>query len=361
MYKSLQAGRAFAAILVVLFHLGLTIAKKKYFGIAAFSIPFSFGTSGVEFFFVLSGFIILTAHQHDIFKPDKLANYISKRLIRIYPTYWIIFLSVFLLAIVSTALRNKVPHDPYILVKSLLLIPQDKDIVGGTGAPVLDVAWTLQYEMFFYIFFICLILSRWLSVIVGLSLLYVYIIYSGSLSLSFPLSFISQDYILLFGMGMAVSITCSSRTLIVDSPGFFAGFGAVIILVAALDTVLKTNILSEHRTIIYGLASCLIIFGLVKLEDKGRIIGGYKWIQILGDSSYALYLLHVPLISVLCKLSTLIQLNKLEITGAVIAYFLIFGACLICSVAFHIWIEEPVTRYLRNCGLNRKFVTQQNA
>ena len=33
MYKSLQACRAFAAILVVLYHLGLTISKEKYFGL----------------------------------------------------------------------------------------------------------------------------------------------------------------------------------------------------------------------------------------------------------------------------------------------------------------------------------------
>ena len=91
MYKSLQAGRAIAAILVVLYHLGGNIAKEKYFGIKMFSVPFSFGGSGVEFFFVLSGFIILAAHRDDIFKPHKFLNY--------FKNLQIIYMEVFLCSI----------------------------------------------------------------------------------------------------------------------------------------------------------------------------------------------------------------------------------------------------------------------
>ncbi|WP_323592438.1 hypothetical protein [Aliarcobacter butzleri] len=50
MYSSLQIGRAFAAVLVLLFHLGGIMSSERYFGISEFYIPFS---SGVEFFFVL--------------------------------------------------------------------------------------------------------------------------------------------------------------------------------------------------------------------------------------------------------------------------------------------------------------------
>ncbi|MDD5460853.1 MAG: acyltransferase [Methylococcales bacterium] len=347
MYKSLQAGRAIAAMLVVLFHLGGNIAKEKYFGIQAFSIPFSFGSAGVEFFFVLSGFIIFTAHRNDIFQPHKLASYIRKRLTRIYPTYWIIFLSVFFLAIASTALRNTVPHDLFLILKSLFLIPQDKDIAGGTGAPVLIVAWTLQYEMLFYFYFAFLILSRWLSIFMGLTLLYLYINYAGVPSLSFPLSFLLQDYLLLFAMGMFVSAVCTTRKIAADRPFFYVVIGSMLFLLIALDNVTDVNLLKEWRIILYGFASSLIIFGLVQAEKKGQIIGGHKLMQVLGDSSYALYLIHFPLISILCKLSISIQLNKLGIIGALISYITIFGMCLLSSVVFHLRIEKPVIAYLQ--------------
>ena len=101
MYMSLQAGRAIAAILVVLYHLGGMIAVEKYFGQPIFGIPFSFGDAGVEFFFVLSGFIILTAHRKDISKPYRVISYLKKRIARIYTTYWIISKTVRFKASVS--------------------------------------------------------------------------------------------------------------------------------------------------------------------------------------------------------------------------------------------------------------------
>lgn len=350
-YKSLQASRAISAILVVLFHLGETIALEKYFGYKIFSVPFLFGSAGVNFFFVLSGFITLQAHRYDIFKPNKLVLYFKKRLVRIYPTYWIVFISVFFLAKVSPSLRASVPSDLVTILKSLLIIPQDKNIVGGTGAPVILVAWTLQYEMFFYLCFASLISSRWLSIGIGLTFLYLFINNIGASALQFPLSFLLQDYTLLFVMGMIVALLCISDKVIVYKPLIYAIFGVLIFGTLSLDTVLQTNSI-EQKTILYGLASSLIILGLVKAEDNGLIIGEHSWLQTLGNSSYTLYLIHFPLISILCKLCLSIQLNKLGLLGGFIAYFAIFGICLIVAVVFHLWIEKPVLQYLRSRAIN---------
>lgn len=349
MYKSLQAGRAFAAIFVVLFHLGGAIAAEKYFDLQFFSIPFSFGDSGVNFFFVLSGFIILTAHYKDVYNPRKIGNYLEKRIIRIYPTYWIIFLVVYLIAISSSALHDTVPHDFFVLFKSLLLIPQDKILIGGTGAPVLIVAWTLQYEVLFYSFFSLIILGRIISTILGLSWLCIYLIYHGSSSLTFPLSFLAKDYILLFFLGMSISVICTNKSSAknIKKPIIYFFIGACIFTFIALNKIFKTDFLSDFYTIIYGASSALMIFGLVKTEDSGQVIGGAKWLQILGDSSYALYLIHYPLISILCKLAMLINLKNFGVIGALISFIFIFIICIFTSVIFNLWIEKPVTKYLR--------------
>ena len=360
MYKSLQGSRAIAAMLVVLFHLGGAIADEKYFGVSSFSIPFSFGGSaGVDFFFVLSGFIILTAHRRDVFQPKQITSYLIKRLSRIYPAYWMVFLSVFFLAIASSALRNTVPHELFIILKSLLLIPQDNNLVGGTGAPVLCVAWTLQYEMFFYLAFTCLILNRWLSVIVGFALLYCYVNYHGAPSLPLFLSFLSKDYILLFGIGMGISLACNSLEMTKNKSILFVFVGVAMFLALIWGDITGSELCTERLTLLYGLASSLIIFGFVQAEKRGKIILGYNWLQVLGDSSYALYLIHYPLISILCKLSLALQLNKLGIIGAMISYLVIFGVSLISSVIFHIWIEKPFAIYLKNRSTNRQLWMKQ--
>ena len=199
MYKSLQACRAVAAVLVVLFHLGLAISADKYFGLTAFSVPFSFGDAGVEFFFVLSGFIILTAHRADVCQPQNLERYLKKRFLRIYPIYWIIFLGIYFLASLSPALRSGIPGDFIAVAWSLLLIP-GSDIPG-----FISVAWTLQDEVLFYFLFSFIILGWWPSAIVALTLIIGFVCFGWAVPL------LLSDYMLLFLMGMAASVLVESE------------------------------------------------------------------------------------------------------------------------------------------------------
>ena len=357
MYKSLQSSRAVAAIMVVLYHLGGTIASG--FGISSFAIPFSFGYAGVPFFFVLSGFIIFFAHQNDIFKPHRFAIYIKKRFLRIYPTYWIVFIALFLFAIASSLIKKaapQVPLDSIVLLKALLLIPQDPKIVGGTGAPVIAVAWTLQYEVFFYLFFACLILSRWLSIAVVCALTYIYISNSfGTLPPSFIFSFLSK-HMVLFAMGIFVAMAHKSEKLIVNEPWKYTIIGVVMFSSVALCDL--TGIDLAQKSIWYGVASSLIIFGLVRSEDKGLISGGGSLMQKLGDSSYALYLIHYPMIGILCKLFITMQLNKFGFLGATITYVVIFCSCLIGSVILNMLVEKPIAEFFKNRRIHKAAFSQ---
>lgn len=346
MYQSLQGSRAIAAILVVLYHLGGALSADKYFGLPLLYKPFSFGSAGVEFFFVLSGFIIFTAHRKDLFQPKKLGSYLKKRFARIYPAYWIIFMGVFLMTMASSTLRSALPEDPIVILKSLLLYPQDKNVVGGSGAPIIIVAWTLQYEMFFYLTFALLIVSRSLAILAGLSLLYIYCNYNSTSP--FPLSFIAQSYVLLFVMGIVTAWACTSHKLKVEKPASYSLLGALVFAVVALDTVFGTDLYKDWRTVLYGMAASFIFFGFVRSEDQGQTFLQHRWIQLLGNASYALYLIHYPLISILCKVAISIGLNKIGILGALITHLVIFSSCLMAAVIFHLRIEKPVTAYFRS-------------
>jgi exopolysaccharide production protein ExoZ len=343
MYKSIQGCRALAALLVVLHHLGSAMASGKYFGATFFSVPFIAGDSGVEFFFVLSGFIITWAHFNEIGRPADLLNYLRKRIVRIYPTYWIVFAIVYLLTLASPTLRSTVPHDYATLVKSLALLPQEQSIPGGTGTPVLSVAWSLQYEVCFYALMAIFIVSRPLGILVSIPLL----VNFGACQIgacSFPRSFFSSNLILLFGLGVLIAY-CSKRSIRIKRPMIVAAIAAAaFISFGAFEAVAGTETLPLDRRLIYGLLSAVVIFALVQSEGSGQLRIKNRWMPLLGDASYSLYLIHYPLISLLCKL--LIFVGLAGQIGAVIAYPVILCACIFTALAFHVLVEKPILRVL---------------
>ena len=352
-YKSLQASRAVAALLVLLLHLGGAIAAAKYFGVRAFAVPFSFGDAGVEFFFVLSGFIIYAAHRQDIGKPGHAPAYIVKRLCRIYPIYWLIFACVYASAVAVPSLRGSIPYDLTSVVKALFLIPLDRDVVGGTGAPVIVVAWTLQYEVLFYLFFAVMVLNRFAAVVGAALLLTAYAATSRVSVPPFPLSFLTRDYVFLFGMGMSVSWAHATRIRLPISSQVILAVGLLGFALVAADKVFGTDALANVRTLLYGGASSLILLGLVGLEEQGRIVGGQATLQRLGNASYVLYLIHYPLVSLSCKLAQAARVPALGLAGALASYVAIIFACVTLAIILHENVESRISRRLQRALLRK--------
>jgi peptidoglycan/LPS O-acetylase OafA/YrhL len=142
-FDQIQVLRGVAALMVVFHH---SIASLKYYH--QFSNSFldfigSVGKFGVDFFFILSGFIISFSASEKYKTNSALKNYFLNRIIRIYVPYLPI-------GIVMLLLYNFLPHfsngnRSISVLTSLTLIPE--------GNPALSVAWTLTFEVFFYIVF----------------------------------------------------------------------------------------------------------------------------------------------------------------------------------------------------------------
>src|SRR6476646_4697263 len=120
--QTVQAARGAAAMLVLLFH--LTYLAQAFLGFDLFRGVFKFGYSGVDFFFVLSGFIISFVHGQDVGRPERLGRYLRKRFVRIYPVYWVVALA--LLPVYFNPAQSTLSPPSYLstLIKSLLLLPQ---------------------------------------------------------------------------------------------------------------------------------------------------------------------------------------------------------------------------------------------
>jgi peptidoglycan/LPS O-acetylase OafA/YrhL len=194
----LQWARGVAASLVVFHH--ITLDFLSFYQYKAFNNFFYFGMAGVDFFFVLSGFIIYYIHSNDNPSVKNIKNYILKRLIRVYPP--VLFISSILLIsylIMPNLTARSELFEFTFLVKSFLLLPQKY-------APLLTVSWTLVHEMFFYTLFIALIFNKKIG-------LFIFMFWSLSIllfniftkQLSFPYSFYFNLHNLEFLFGILVA------------------------------------------------------------------------------------------------------------------------------------------------------------
>lgn len=343
---SVQILRGIAALAIVLFHLSGAIAAPKYFNQPLFSYYFQAGSAGVNFFFVLSGFIITYVHFSDIGKPSRLYSYLLKRCSRIYPPYLIILLSVYVIALYVPGASESFPKDIYVIAKTILLLPQDPAVVGGTGAPIIIVAWSLQYEVAFYFFFAILI-GGWVSVaLIGMA-----VVGYWAFQLHFSIAFLNGYFITLFGLGVIVALLVRARYFEPAAvPAVVLGAGGMMLMVMLVNVsaLFPGQELDLHKDpsgiLAFGLFSSLLIFGLVSRELAGwRLASGTG--ELLGDASYALYLTHFPVISVMCKLAKKAGLSGFA--GATITWFLTLGVCIVAAILFHFVFEKPLQAIFR--------------
>jgi peptidoglycan/LPS O-acetylase OafA/YrhL len=347
MIHSIQAARAIAALLVVFFHAAGTLAKDKYFGQAAAPLERAFwfgGDAGVAFFFVLSGFIIHYVHFRDFDCPKTLVYFLRRRIVRIYPTYWIIFSVVFIGAISVPTLKDTVPSDIIIVLKSLLLVPQDINIVGGTGAPVLAAAWSLQYEIVFYAAFALALINRWLFYAMIAAYILNFLSQPVSGLYSFPRSFLSSHLILLFVMGMWAARVRAQKMSLHIGRSIVIVSSTLFVATAVLATWYREESAKPTVDLLYGVASAALIIGLTNLDSNFRSTAFERVVSRLGESSFALYLIHFPLVSLLSKAAVIALPN--DALGVVLAFaLLVFGSVFI-ALLFNSLIERPLLRHL---------------
>lgn len=332
MLKTLQAGRAIAAICVAAFHLSLMMGESRYGGIAVFREYTYFGSHGVDFFFVLSGFIILFAHSKDIGQPTAWKSYIYRRFIRLYPIYWLYtFVFVLMFAILGGA-GAKLPSSIGDWVTSLSLIR------FTDGAPPLPVAWTLFHELAFYAAFSFLILNRKLGLLVlGIFMLcsIAYFQYPTE-SARTAGNVYTAAYNLYFLLGMGAF--CLYRTAGRGITEFIIGLCCSIAVIANFP--LPANL--SWLMLVIGFS--FMLTGITKFEKTGNLHVPYLLVFI-GDASYTIYLTHSNLEGALMKIASKAHLPTIIGTEATFLFVLVGTIALGC-LAYRL-IELPLLTALR--------------
>ena len=314
--QSLEFLRFIAALSVVCFHVPVL----------------EMGNFGVDVFFIISGYVMMisTARHSD--------QFLLKRIIRIVPTYWIVTVAVFGLALAMPSVLGSTSADVGQLAKSLLFIPFDK---GGLGHfPLLTVGWTLNYEMYFYLLFFagCLISHRYRALIaagilIGLSLIF-------STQNGFLAGVYSNSIILEFAYGMLLYAAMVERDRRVS-----IGLALIILVGLASHGTL------DQRAVMRGLPAIVTVLVFMKLLE-GRWQPPFA--AELGAISYALYVVHpFPLGAISAGFS---WFSSDQVYQQLTASLLVVIVSVAAAFGFYHLIEKPIIGALRTRFIRRRMV-----
>ena len=265
-----------------------------------------------------------------------LLDYAWKRLVRIYPIYWIA--TWFAVGLSSVGFMTLSNAEPGRLFTSLLLIPQHLE-------PILGVAWTLEHEMLFYLAFGLVILNR----AVGVSAFAVWACFifaaipwttigSSWAHADLLTDFLGSSYNLEFGLGIAIAMVAGRYQ--VPCPAMLAAIGMTgLVLTGAAEDTGKISYLGQAARASFGISSALAIWGLAAAERAGGLRAG-RFLMLMGSASYAIYLIHVPLLMGAGALAA-VKLLPVWIAVAALAAFGMAGGLL-----FHVAVERPLVQFL---------------
>ena len=266
------------------------------------------GASGVDIFFVISGFVMVYTQARN---PKTPSQFLINRLARIAPTYWAMTgLLLLILAIHPSAFQHLQLNLGWAL-RSLLFISVPFD-----GVPMIHVGWTLEYEMLFYAIFAASLFIRapvWSQLacivpLVGFALA----------GLMLPLEFV-------FGM-ISANVFLRNPKLPIGLPFLAAGTGLLLAAQYFEDF---------PRILRWGIPSFLVVMGSIYLpRTQSRLA------LFLGSRSYSIYLVQIFSISAFYKITAKYRSAIDGDCVAVICILVSMGVgCLIYEI-----VEAPASR-----------------
>jgi exopolysaccharide production protein ExoZ len=278
----IQALRGLAATLVLVHH--VLEESQPLFGGRIPSPLVLFGASGVDLFFVISGFIMYHTNRDRFGRGGAPTDFLVRRIIRIVPLYWLCTLAVVVLHFAGLYASKVITWSS---VGSSLLFVADPNIVLGVG-------WTLNYEMYFYsVFAMWLLLGTTRSGIAGVLFSLPLMIALGRLLPIGPMrGFLTDPIALEFGFGFALAVAFANGLLSrrIGRWALPAGV-AGLVLGTIFGTSMGTNgLVPEIRFVFWGVPAAAILTSALFVRG-GKTYANAALI-VLGDASYSIYLTH---------------------------------------------------------------------
>lgn len=338
MIRNIQYLRGIAAIAVVFFHILLWEGKATS-GMGVVPGGFRCGDVGVDLFFVISGFIMVYIQPQRLSSLSLYFTFLAHRCTRIYPPYWLVSLALLPIYIARPQLFNNFYHNQVDIFRSLTLLPQDY-------TPLLLVGWTLIHEVWFYLVVSCALVFgfrgrvlfgvTWFTLVLSIFALFGHSSFNDNRVMQLAFSPFSMTFILGYFLGIiyeyikrANSLTMCF-TLLLGIASLIGGFAHM----TSVGVYPNNNHL--FRFVAYGVPCFLIVGSCIGLErERAR---GIVFLKVLGDASYATYLLHVPIIVIFYAVIKMYEIKDVYILTCTAIVCLL--TCLGMAIVFNRTIER---------------------
>lgn len=305
------------------------------------------GAAGVDVFFVISGLIMF----HTSFGADGWSrhpgNFLWRRFARIYPLYWLCCLCMIALGLAGF-MRG---HERTVqgILAGLALVPN--------AEPILGVAWTLVYEIWFYLVFAALLAARRAELAVIGTVVVIAAFHFGAAAFpkgvlrSFFLDPIPFEFCLGVCVGWGFRASAGLRALIhLASPRFI--LAAISLAAIALAAMVfprsgTAGLDGWLRVVGWGLPAFMLVVASLDAGSPWTTAG--RSLLVLGNASYSLYLTHsFVMIVYAAALKRVVVLSALPQAPLVVAVTL---ASIAVGFLVHVLVEKPLVLTMRRLEL----------
>ena len=341
-FHLLDAIRGIAALLVVAYHAPPDFGRL---------LPFRSGFLAVDLFFALSGFVIAFSYERRLLEGLTYRNFVVARLIRLYPVYCLGTAFAILAGVAAGHLLSSHAFVTEVLL-GLLMLP---DVFHGSKAAVYPLdfpAWSLLCELLSNFGYAALLFwresGRWLLYLTVIASAIAMVAWtrrsgtldSGSVLQTLPLGLARVGY--SFGAGVLVF-----RYFHAKRRERLAGLSSwlfVCAICAAVFVALATRVTQSPAAQLVAVG--LVFPVLIYLGALTSMTGALARIaSFLGDSSYPIYLLHIPFF-MFFRGRSMHQIAVHHAQARPLVAFLSISSLLVFSWAAAKWFDLPVRRFL---------------
>ncbi len=318
-------------------------ASKILVSLLAF---FGKGHVAVILFFVLSGFVI----HYSIIKREKnkldILDYFKRRFLRIYPPLLFCMLLTLVLDLTGKYIygysiyfqstpvplinENIISNLNWITaIGNLLMVQGIYTHVWGTNGPL----WSLMYEWWFYMLYPCIFYLYKKNRYLSYSVVWLLFIIASNGLFDNKLASAVFNYLLCWSLGALLADVLLERI----SLHWFI----VPLVICLIELCIKGDspVIIDTLT---GFVFTALLFALLKFKALFSLHRVFDWFNLLGDYSYTLYVIHLPILVMINGIVLNLTGNKMPQNF----YIMFISIAFVLAVAYliHFFTEIPFRR-----------------